>query len=184
VTQNVRVLGISGSLRQKSYNTAALHAAIALAPKSMSVEIASIRDIPLYDQDVYDKEHPAAATRFREQCKAADAILFVTPEYNYSVPGALKNAIDWASRKPDVPLHGKPCAIMGATTGVLGTARCQYHLRQILVSMDMRAVNQPEVMIGSAKTKFDDELTLIDKTTGELIQKLMQALHDLTLKLR
>lgn len=180
----VRVLAMSGSLRVGSYNTAALKVAIAHAPSTMTFEVAELRDIPPYDQDVYDAEHPAPVARLRKQCKEAHAILISSPEYNYSVPGFLKNALDWASRGPDAPLSGKTAAIFGATTGMIGTARGQYHMRQVLQALNMHVVTRPEVMIGQAKAKFDDKLNLIDKPTEELIQKLVLALYDLTIRMR
>src|SRR5690606_14643975 len=141
----IHVLGISGSLRQHSYNTAALRAAMALAPAGMRIEAADIATIPLYNEDVRDQGWPAPVERLREQVRAADALLFVTPEYNYSVPGVLKNAIDWVSRPPEQPFAGKPAAVMGASPGRLGTARAQYHLRQSMVFLDVRLLNRPEV---------------------------------------
>ncbi|HEY3859953.1 MAG TPA: NADPH-dependent FMN reductase, partial [Gammaproteobacteria bacterium] len=133
----MKVLAMVGSLRKGSYNKMALHAAIELKPADMEIEVADIGALPLYDDDVRVEGYPPAVMKLREQVKAADALLFVTPEYNYSVPGVLKNAIDWASRPPDQPLDGKPAAIMGASTGKLGTARAQYHLRQICVFVNV-----------------------------------------------
>ena len=114
----------------------------------------------------------------------ADAILFVTPEYNYSVPGVLKNAIDWASRPPEQPFAGKPAAIMGASPGVIGTARAQYHLRQIAVFLDLKVLNKPEVMIGGAADRFDSAGNLTHEPTREFIGKTLAALQDWTLKLK
>lgn len=180
----MRVLGISGSLRKASYNTAALRAARELAPAGMLIEQAEIGGIPLYDEDLRAAGLPAAVERLRAQIRAADAVLLVTPEYNYSIPGVLKNAIDWASRQPDQPFDGKPVAIMGATGGLLGTARAQYHLRQMLVFLNAFPVNKPEVFIGQAASKFDAEGRLTDETTRGFIRQLLEALEQWTARLQ
>ncbi len=121
----------------------------------------------------------------KQRIRAADAILFVTPEYNYSVPGVLKNAIDWASRPyGDSAWQGKPCAIMGASVGNLGTARAQYHLRQILVFLDMHPLNKPEVMIGNAASRFDAQGTLTDEPTRQHVKGMLEALVKWTRLLR
>jgi chromate reductase len=174
----VSVLGISGSLRKASYNTAALNAARELAPAGMTITQADISDLPLYNEDIREQSgFPAAAERLRKQIRDADALLFVTPEYNYSVPGVLKNAIDWASRPPEQPFAGKPAAIMGASPGALGTARAQYHLRQMGVFLDLRFLNKPEVMIAGAAERFDGSGHLIHQPTRDFIGKLLQALY-------
>jgi chromate reductase, NAD(P)H dehydrogenase (quinone) len=180
----MQVIGISGSLRRGSFNSAALRAAQALAPEGMTIERAEIGDLPLYDEDVRAAGFPAPAERLRSQLAAADAILLVTPEYNYSVSGVLKNAIDWASRPPNQPFDGKPVAIMGASGGILGTARAQYHLRQMLIFLNAHLVNRPEVMIGQAQNKFDQDGKLTDEPTREFIRKLLVALHDWTERLK
>lgn len=180
----IRVVGISGSLRAGSYNTAALKAAIALAPEGMSIEAAEIGDLPHYNDDVRLAGYPPQVQRFRDQLTAADAILFVTPEYNYSIPGVLKNAIDWASRPPSPPFDNKPVAIMGASMGILGTARAQYQLRQMLVFLNAFPVNKPEVMIGAAQTKFDADGKLTDEATADFIRQLLAALAAWTERLR
>ena len=181
---DIKVLGIAGSLRKASYNTAALREAVQRAPAGMSIDVADIADIPLYNEDVYATGFPAAVDRLREQIRAADALLLVTPEYNYSIPGVFKNAIDWVSRPPDQPFAGKPAAIMGASPGRLGTARAQYHLRQSLVFLDVRVLNRPEVMISAAHTVFGEDGGLTDERTGKYISDLLVALHDWTLKLK
>lgn len=180
----IRVVGISGSLRAGSYNTAALRAAIALAPEGMTIENAEIGDLPLYNDDVRVAGYPPQVQRFRDQLAAADAILFVTPEYNYSIPGVLKNAIDWASRPPSQPFDNKPVAMMGASGGVLGTARAQYQLRQMLVFLNAFPLNKPEVMIGAAQTKFDEAGKLTDEQTKEFIRSLLDALANWTNRLK
>jgi len=182
--KTVRVLGISGSLRKKSYNTAALRAAQQLLPAGMTMETADLADIPLYNDDVREKGYPAPVERLRKQIAAADAVLIVTPEYNYSVPGVLKNAIDWASRPPNQPFDGKPVAIMGASPGVIGTARAQYHLRQSFVFLNACVVNKPEVMIGSAASRFDAEGNLTDEATKGFVKALLVSLADWTRRLQ
>ena len=183
--QTITVLGIAGSLRRGSYNAAALRAAAALAPDGVTVEIFDrLREIPPYDEDVKQQGFPAPAADLRNRIAAADALLLVTPEYNYSVPGVLKNAIDWASRPPSPPFAGKPTAIMGASPGTFGTARAQHHLRQVLVSVNALALNRPEVMIGQAASRFDAEGNVTDEGTRKLIADLVAALRDWTLKLR
>src|SRR5215207_10241939 len=154
----MKVLGLSGSLRRGSFNSAALRAAQELAPAGMTIETGEIGDLPLYNDDLRAGGYPPPVERLRSPLAAADAVLFVTPEYNYSVPGVLKNAIDWATRPyGDSAWNGKPAAIMGASVGTLGTARAQYHLRQIMVFLNMFPLNQPEVMIGNATQRFDLE---------------------------
>jgi len=172
----ITVAALCGSLRQGSFNRMALAAAIARAPQDMTVAVSEIGDIPLYDEDVRATGFPPAAARLRAEITTADAVLFVTPEYNYSIPGVLKNAIDWASRPPQQPFDGKPCAIMGASTSLLGTARAQYHLRQTCVFLNMYPVNRPEVMIASAGEKFDAGGALTDEKTAKFIAQLMAAL--------
>ena len=179
----VKTLGISGSLRKGSFNSAALRAARELLPDGMTLEIADISEIPLYNDDVRAAGYPPVVQRFREQIAAADALLFATPEYNYSMSGVLKNAIDWASRPPDPPVLGKPAAVMGASPGLLGTTRAQYHLRQCFVFLNMFPVNKPEVMIAQAGNKFDAQGKLTDQATRDLIGQLLVALRDWTRRL-
>ena len=180
----IKILGISGSLRSGSFNTAALRAAIELAPEGITIIEADISEIPLYNEDVKANGWPPSVELFRQQIRDADAILFVTPEYNYSVPGVLKNAIDWASRPPEQPFAGKPAAIMGASPGVIGTARAQYHLRQIAVFLDLKVLNKPEVMIGGAADRFDSAGKLTHEPTREFVKSMLVALQDWTLKLK
>jgi len=180
----MKVIGISGSLRKGSFNSAALRAAQELAPEGMTIERAEIGDLPLYDDDVRAAGLPAPVERLRAQLAAADAILFVTPEYNFSIPGVLKNAIDWASRPPNQPFDDKPVAIMGASGGVIGTARAQYHLRQMLVFLNAHPINKPEVMIGQAATKFDAEGRLTDEPTREFVRQLLVSLAAWTRRLQ
>ncbi|HQT78864.1 MAG TPA: NAD(P)H-dependent oxidoreductase [Rhodopila sp.] len=185
-SQPIRVLGISGSLRRGSFNTAALRAARELAPAGMAIEIyEGLGEIPPYDDDVRQQQgYPPAVEHLRARLKAADAVLIATPEYNYSVPGMLKNAIDWASRPPEQPFDGKPVAIMGASPGALGTARAQYHLRQIFVFLNGLVLNRPEVMIAQASSRFDADGHLADEKTREFVAALLVALRDWTVRLR
>src|SRR5215831_7239399 len=176
----IRILGIADSLRRGSYNRAALRAATELAPKGATVETFELDGIPAFNQDEEQKP-PARVTELKRRIREANAILFVTPEYNYSVSGVLKNAIDWASRPHgDSAWNGKPAAIMGASPGHIGTARAQYHLRQILVYLNMFPINQPEVMIGHAMDRFDEEGNLTDTVTTEFIMGLLQNLVEWT----
>ena len=182
--KGLRVLGISGSLRQQSLNSMALRAAQELAPAGMSIEIFDIAPIPLYNEDLKQQGFPPPVEALREKIRAADALLIVSPEYNYSIPGVLKNAIDWASRPPEQPFLDKPIAIMGASPGMIGTARMQYHLRQCFVFLNARLLSQPEVMIGQANTRFDAAGKLTDETTAALITKLLTELAAWTERLR
>jgi len=170
------ILGIAGSLRKTSYNRAALRAAQELVPPGVRLEIFDLEGIPPFNQDE-EGPPPERVGQFKQRIRAADAILIVTPEYNYSIPGVLKNAIDWASRPyGDNSWEGKPVAIMGASMGAQGTARAQYHLRQVFVYLNMYALNRPEVMISNAAQRFDEKGNLKDEETKSHIQKLLQAL--------
>jgi chromate reductase len=176
MNQHLNILGIAGSLRRRSYNRGALNAARQLVPEGVTLEIFELDGIPGFSEDE-EKTPPAKVVELKQRIRAADAILFVTPEYNYSVPGVLKNAIDWASRPyGDNAWSGKPAAIMGASIGNIGTARAQYHLRQICVFLNIFLLNQPEVMIGNAATRFDDQGNLKDKVTEDHIRKLLESL--------
>ncbi len=178
------ILGIAGSLRKESYNRALLRAAQELAPDGATIEIFELDGIPGFNQDE-EANPPAKVAELKQRVRAADAILFVTPEYNYSVPGVLKNAIDWASRPyGDSAWNGKPVAIMGATVGTIGTARAQYHLRQMFVFLNMYAVNQPEVMVSNAHKHFDQGGKLTDETAKKLIQQLLKELVSWTRRLQ
>jgi chromate reductase len=171
------ILGIVGSLRQGSYNHLALKAAQELVGEGVVLELAELHGIPVFNQDK-EMAPPEAVLEFKRRIVAADAILFATPEYNYSFSGGLKNAIDWASRPYGMSAWlGKPAAIMGASVGGFGTARAQYHLRQVLVALNMPVVNQPEVMIGNAAQRFDQSGRLTDEPTRQFIGKLLVALQ-------
>ena len=176
----MKIIGITGSLRVKSYNMAALRAAAEILPEGANLEIVDLSPIPFFNEDVEAEGVPQVIVDFKEKLAAADAILISTPEYNYSIPPVLKNALDWASRGTELPLRGKPLAIMSASPGMLGGARVQYHLRQVCVKLDLQTLNTPEVFITNANKKFDQDGNLIDDFTRKSIAKLMQALVNKT----
>jgi chromate reductase len=184
--QTLRVLGIAGSLREGSYNRALLRAAQGLAPAEMEiVTFDQLGSIPLYNEDVLAQGTPAPVAAFKEAIRDADALLIVTPEYNYSIPGVLKNAIDWASRPAQTsPLGGKPVALMGASTGLFGTVRAQMHLRQVCVYTNMLALTRPQVFVARARDKFDEQGRLIDETSIGFVRDLLESLLEWTLRLR
>jgi len=176
----INILGIAGSLRKGSYNRAALRAAQQLTPAGAAIAIYELEGIPLFNAD-NENPLPVKVAELKAKVRAADAILLVTPEYNYSVPGVLKNAIDWASRPyGDNAWEHKPVAIMGASPGMLGSARAQYHLRQMFVFLNMHPLNRPEVMIANADERFDDSGNLTDESTREHIRKLVAGLIEWT----
>ena len=178
------ILGILGSLRKASFNRHALVAAQALVPAGAALEIFELEGIPPFNP-AQEKQPPTRVTELKAKVRAADAILFATPEYNYSIPGVLKNAIDWASRPyGDNAWQGKPVAVMGASVGILGSARAQYHLRQCFVFLNMDPVNQPEVLIASAAQRFNERGELTDETSRELIRKLLAELMAWTKRLK
>lgn len=172
----INVVGISGSLRQKSFNSALLRAAVSLVPAGMSITTASFAAFPVYSADVQAVGIPEPVTTLGKQIRQADAVLIVSPEYNYSIPGGLKNAIDWISRLEKQPFDGKLIAIMGASPGRLGTVRMQYHLRQCFVFLNGIVLNKPEVMVGGAGSVFDDAGNLIDEPTRKIVRDLLTAL--------
>ena len=179
---SVHFVGLSGSLRKGSYNTALLNAITGLLPQDTTMEIASVADIPLYNADL---DLPAASARppivqaFRDQLAKADAFVIVSPEYNYSIPGGLKNAIDWASRGEDSPMLRKAVAVMGATPGMWGTIRMQMAFQPVFLFLDMKPVLKPEVLIAQAKNKFNEQGQLIDITSIDLVRKKLEALRNL-----
>jgi len=183
MTEPVRFLAVSGSLRKASFNSALIRAAIELAPAGIEIEVADIGALPHYDDDVNATGFPEPVARFRDQCAKADAFLMATPEYNYSIPGVLKNAIDWASRPPSQPFAGKVLGIVGATPYAGGTVRAQVHLRQIAVFLDLHVVNKPEVLVRQAKDAFDGQGKLTDETTRKLLAQLLDAMARFTRKL-
>ena len=184
MTTPIHVLGISGSLRRASWNTGLLHAAGDLLPEGMTLEIADLADIPLYNQDHDGPHAPEEVKHFKTRIRAADALLIATPEYNGSIPGVLKNAIDWASRPMnDSALSGKPLAIMGAG-GMGGTIRAQLALRQLSTAINTLIINRPQVQIMRSWEKFDADGKLIDEQARQEIRALLEALAAWTRRLR
>jgi chromate reductase, NAD(P)H dehydrogenase (quinone) len=181
---DIRFVGISGSLRKRSYNTALLNAAQELLPKNVVMEHAKISDIPLFNSDIEDSERLQEVIYFRETLMRADAIVIASPEYNYSIPGVLKNAIDWASRGKDSPLVGKPVALMGATMGMWGTVRMQQAFRPVFQFLNMVPINKPEVLVAQAQNKFDVDGKLVDEETQSIIRQQLIALKQLVLQVR
>ena len=178
----IQLVGLSGSLRKGSYNTLLLKAAAQLLPTDVSMEIISIADIPLYNADLdlpAAKQRPEVVEHFRKMLADADGILISSPEYNYSIPGGLKNAIDWASRGEDSPLLRKPVAVIGATTGLWGTTRMQMAFHNVFLFLDMRPVYKPEVLVAQAEKKFDKDGNLIDEIAKKVVKQKLEALKEL-----
>jgi chromate reductase len=176
--RELRVLGLVGSLRRASYNRRLAEAAREMAPEGMRIEIFDgLRDIPPYDFDVESRGIPGPVQRLKDAIAAADALLVATPEYNFSVPGVLKNAIDWVSRPPQSsPLNGRPAAIMGASTGIGGTIRAQLALRQVFLFTNTPTLVKPEVTVPRCADKFDGDGPLTDETTRGIVRQLVEAL--------
>jgi chromate reductase len=182
--QPVKILGFVGSLRKGSYNKALMRAAVALAPDDATIEVFDLEGIPPFNQDL-ESQPPQTVKAFKAKIRKADAVLIASPEYNYSVPGVLKNAIDWASRPyGDNAFEGKPVALMSASIGSLGGARAQYHLRQSFVFLDMHPLNRPEVMMPFAEDNVDAEGNVTNEQTKQLIRELLEALVQWTRKLK
>ena len=178
----IQLVGLSGSLRKGSYNTLLLKAAAQLLPTDVSMEIVTIADIPLYNADLdlpAAKQRPEVVEHFRKMLADADGILISSPEYNYSIPGGLKNAIDWASRGEDSPLLRKPIAVIGATIGLWGTTRMQMAFHNVFLFLDMKPVYKPEVLVAQAEKKFDKDGNLTDETTKKLVRQKLEALKEL-----
>lgn len=171
----ITLLGICGSLRKRSLNAALLRAVgETLPPGATLVMFEGLGDIPLFNSDL--PEEPVAVTAMKEAIRAAQGLVIATPEYNYSIPGVLKNALDWVSRPQPSPLRGKAVGIVGSAQGMSGSMRAQYHLRQILVYSDSPTLNQPEVLIPRAQERFDQEGRLTDESTRELLRKFGAAM--------
>ncbi|MFB3885619.1 MAG: NADPH-dependent FMN reductase [Thermodesulfobacteriota bacterium] len=182
--KKVHILGFAGSLRKKSYNRTILAAASEMVPDDATLEIFDLEGIPPFNQDL-ELEPPKKVREFKEKIRAADAILIATPEYNYSIPGVLKNAIDWASRPyGDNAFDGKPVGLMGASIGMLGTARAQYDLRRSFVFLNMLPLNQPEVMVPFAQDKVDEDGRLKDDKTRKKIRDLLESLVSWTRRIK
>lgn len=174
--KTVHILGIAGSLRKASYNKSLLQTAQKIAPPSMEIELYSaLGQIPLYNEDVREQGFPPVVETLREKIKMADGLLFVTPEYNYSIPGVLKNAIDWASRPPAQPFNEKPICIIGASPSLLGAARAQYDLRRCFIFLNGYILNVPEIFVNEAHKKFDNTGVLTDEGTKDILQKTLVA---------
>ncbi len=174
--QGLKFLGFVGSLRKGSFNKSLMRATLQLLPKEVTLEVFEIGAIPPFNQD-FEHNPPDIVKQMKAKIREADAILFVSPEYNYSIPGVLKNAIDWASRPyGDNAWDGKPVAIMSASSGRLGGARMQYHLRQSFVFLNMLPINKPEFMLSNAGKYFDEQGNLTDGDTRILIQELLNSL--------
>jgi chromate reductase len=172
------VVSICGSLRKGSYNRLVMTALPSLAPSGMSItEAPPFAGLPLYNADIQNSSgFPAAATTLAEAIRAADGVIFCTPEYNFSLPGGLKNAIDWVSRIPNQPFAGKPVAIQSASPGPLGGGRVQYDLRRMLVFLDALTLNKPEIFVGNCASKFDEKTgELKDNTTRNLLSQQLEA---------
>ena len=182
--KKVKILGFAGSLRKGSYNKALLRAAMELAPPDATMEVFDLEGLPLFNQDLEGSPTPKVR-EFKAKIRAADVILIASPEYNYSIPGVLKNAIDCASRPyGDNAFDGKPVGIMGASIGMMGTARAQYHLRQCFVFLNLHAMNQPEVMVPFAQDKINEKGEVTDAKTREKIKEFVEALVAWTWKVQ
>ena len=174
----MNIVTICGSLRKASYNHMLVRALPALAPAGMKFQESPAYDhFPLYNADLHaDGKFPTLVTAFADAIRAADGVIFVSPEYNYTIPGALKNAVDWVSRLKDQPFKEKPVAIQSASQGPLGGARMQYHLRMALTFSDALLFGRPEIFVGLAATKFDkDTLELKDQPTKDIIKLQLAA---------
>jgi chromate reductase, NAD(P)H dehydrogenase (quinone) len=165
----MKIIAISGSLRRGSTNTMLLQTVQKLAPPELDIEIASIREIPLFDEDLETAQgKPAAVAKLQERIRAADGVIIATPEYNFSVPGVLKNATDWLSRDGN-PFKWKRVGVMGASGGPVGTARSQYHLRQNLQGLEAIVMPKPEIFVSNSAQKFDPDGNLVDDSTRKVI---------------
>lgn len=185
MSTTIRLLGISGSLRKESYNTKLLNNLQRLLPENTILETATIGDLPLYNEDSdipAQASRPEAVEKFRAAIAAADGLVIVSPEYNHSIPGTLKNAIDWASRGKDSPLPGKPVTFMGASPGMWGTAHMQLALLAVLHTLNMPFVSKPQILLSKAHEKFDTEGNLTDETAKKLITQNLVALRELVVK--
>ena len=172
---NYRVLGLCGSLRAQSFNMAALRAAAELMPSGVALQIATLQGIPVYNGDDQAQGWPPAVQALADAIRASDGVLIASPEYNFSIPGGLKNALDRLSRLPDQPIKSMPVAILGAATGPVGTARMQYDLRKVLQFLEADVLLKPEVFIGQAASRFDDAGRLVDAATRGFVADQMRA---------
>lgn len=180
----MKILGICGSLRKASLNMSALRACAELMPQGMTLEIASIADLPIFNQDVLDAGMPEPVKRLRGEIVAADGLLIASPEYNFSIPAPLKNAIDWASRPPNQAFQDKPIAIFSVTPGPVGGARVQYDLRRVLGQLWGHVLPRPEVFIGNAASKFDAQGRITDETTRKFLTDLLTGFRDWVVRMQ
>lgn len=178
MSKKIKIAAISGSLRKNSYNSALIKAVTDLKPDNVEVDIIEIGEIPMFNDDVRQNNIPESVKKLSDKILSADGLLISTPEYNYSIPGVLKNAIDWLSKMPEQPFNEKPTAIIGATPGMLGTVRAQTHFRQIALALNLKVLNKPEIYVNNAVDKFDDIGNLTDEKTILLIKKLLSSLTD------
>ncbi|MEO6695909.1 MAG: NAD(P)H-dependent oxidoreductase [Ignavibacteria bacterium] len=184
MSEKIKVLGISGSLRKHSKNMALLRASVELNPENMEIEIFGLEDIPFYNQDLDNEDNlPKAVQMFKEKITASHSLLIASPEYNHSVTGILKNAIDWASTPySNSPLNKKPYAVMGVSGGASGTIRSQLHFRQIAAENNMFGMNKPEIYVTMGKSKFNEKDELTDEPTRERLKKFLEAFYEWTLR--
>jgi chromate reductase len=184
MSEDILILGFAGSLRRGSYNRALLKNSAELMPDGASLRTFDLEGIPAFNQDL-EQRPPERVSEFKDRIREADGLLIATPEHNFTIPGVLKNAIDWASRpRGDNSFRGKPVALMSASTGMLGGARAQYHLRQAFFYLDMRQVIKPEVFIAYARQKFDESGRLLDQPAREFMRTLLESLVELARRTR
>jgi chromate reductase, NAD(P)H dehydrogenase (quinone) len=177
--QKIPIAAISGSLREGSYNTATLRAVKEIASDTLDIDIITLEDMPLFNEDVEAKGWPERVQKLRDRIEPAKGVIFATPEYNYSIPGLLKNAIDWLSRPARKgPIFGKPAAIVGATPSMIGTARAQAHLRQVVFYNGMPLIPDVEILISKAGEKFDDDGRLTDNETRDFLTDMAEKYTD------
>ena len=180
----VAILGIAGSGRKGSFNSALLEAAKQLLPPDATLEVVDVSRLPLYNQDL-EHDIPEVVKEFKKKIRGADAILFATPEHNYSVTAVLKNAIEWGNRPPrDASWNGKPAAIISASSSLRGGARAQLHLRQIMIDLNMYPINRPLLLVANAKDKFNEDLKLTDQESLQTLRDVLSSLVEWTRKLQ
>ncbi|NND70351.1 MAG: NAD(P)H-dependent oxidoreductase [Rhodothermales bacterium] len=170
------VVAISGSLRDESHNTRILKAARSIAPYGMEIRVTDISDVPMYNDDIFKQGFPSSVDRLRWEIESADAVLIATPEYNSSIPGVLKNTLDWISRPPNQPFNEKPVAILGGSPGRLGTVRAQAHLREVLNGMSAYVLPKPEVFIGQVSDAVGED-SFRDERTAQFVTRLLESLR-------
>ena len=184
MTNKIKILAFPGSLRKNSYNRMLINSLMELKPENMEIEITDLTDIPLFNGDVEDAGMPASVAAFREKVSKADGVIISTPEYNHSIPGVLKNALDWASRAPHNPFSGKPVGIMGASMGMSGTISAQENLRHVGVLLNIHAMNYPTILIRTAQDKFDSAGKLTDEKIKEDLKKFLLSFSEWVEKIK